>query len=83
MIHSPVLREDVFSKIESDLFTGINHMMGCPHEPYCYDTTNFYTYIEEPKALELGTPCHSKASKHHLDTWDCHGGGEKPLACLC
>jgi len=60
------LREDVFSKIESDLFTGINHMMGLSPRAICYDTTNFYTYIEEPKRSELANTCHSKASKHHL-----------------
>jgi transposase len=60
------LREDVFSKIEADLFIGIDHMMGLSPRAICYDTTNFYTYIEEPNRSELANTCHSKASKHHL-----------------
>jgi len=32
----------------------------------CYDTTNFYTYIEEPKSSKLANTCHSKDSKNYL-----------------
>jgi transposase len=60
------LGEDVFTRVEADLFTRIDDLMGLSPSAICYDTTNFYTYIEEPKRSELANTCHSKASKHHL-----------------
>ena len=33
----------------------------------CYDATNFFTYIEEPKRSKIANPCHSKDSKNHLN----------------
>jgi transposase len=32
----------------------------------CYDTTNFYTFIDEPARSRLAGTCHSKDGKHHL-----------------
>jgi len=60
------LSEDTFTRIETDLFTRIDTLMGLSPETICYDTTNFYTYIDEPKRSELANTCHSKDSKHHL-----------------
>jgi len=60
------LGEDLFTGIEMDLFTSVDRLMGLSPSAVCYDTTNFYTYIEEPKRSELANTCHSKASKHHL-----------------
>jgi transposase len=60
------LSEDVFTRIEMDLFARVDRLMGLSPSAICYDTTNFYTYIEEPKRSELANTCHSKASKHHL-----------------
>lgn len=60
------LGDDVFRRVEADLFDRIDQMMGLSPAAVCYDTTNFYTYIEEPKRSELANTCHSKASRHHL-----------------
>ena len=60
------LAEDAFVRIETDLFTRIDALMGLSPETICYDTTNFYTYVDEPKRSELANTCHSKDSKHHL-----------------
>ena len=60
------LGEDLFTGIEMDLFTRVDQLMGLSPGAVCYDTTNFYTYIEEPKRSELANTCHSKDSKHHL-----------------
>jgi transposase len=58
--------ETLFTNIEADLFCRIDQLMGLSPSVICYDTTNFYTYIEEPTRSELAHTCHSKASKHHL-----------------
>ena len=60
------LNEDAFERIEADLFARIDDLMGLSPETICYDTTNFYTYVDEPKRSELANTCHSKDSKHHL-----------------
>ena len=60
------LREDIFTKIEMELFSTIDDLIGLSPGVVCYDTTNFYTYFQEPKRSELANTCHSKDSKHHL-----------------
>jgi transposase len=60
------LPRDVFTDIERDLFKNVDQLMHLSPSAICYDTTNFYTYIEEPKRSALAHTCHSKASKHHL-----------------
>jgi transposase len=60
------LSEDAFNRVEADLFASVDKLMGLSPSVICYDTTNFYTYIEEPKCSELANTCHSKDSKNHL-----------------
>lgn len=60
------LGEDAFARIESDLFMNIDARMGLSPDTICYDTTNFYTYVDEPKRSQLANTCHSKDSRHHL-----------------
>jgi transposase len=60
------LGEDTFTKIEKELFHRIDQLMNLSPDVICYDTTNFYTYIEEPVRSELAGACNSKDSKHHL-----------------
>ena len=60
------LKEDVFTRIEQGLFTNIDQLMGLGADTIFYDTTNFFTYIEETTPSELAQTCHSKDSKHHL-----------------
>ncbi|MEA3421723.1 MAG: IS1634 family transposase [Acidobacteriota bacterium] len=56
----------IFTAIETELFYRIDQLMGLSPSVICYDTTNFFTYIEEPKRSELANTCHSKDSKNHL-----------------
>lgn len=58
--------DTIFTAIETELFYRIDQLMGLSPSVICYDTTNFYTYIEEPKRSELANTCHSKDSKNHL-----------------
>jgi transposase len=57
---------DTFNQIEMDLFTRVETMMNLSPSAICYDTTNLYTYIEEPSRSQLAHACNSKDSKHHL-----------------
>lgn len=58
--------DTTFNEIEKELFYSIDNLMGLSPSVICYDTTNFYTYIEEPARAKLANTCHSKDSKHHL-----------------
>lgn len=58
--------DSVFTAIEVELFNRIDDLIGISPSVICYDTTNFYTYIDEPKRSELANTCHSKDAKHHL-----------------
>ena len=51
---------DTFNQIEMDLFTNIDTMMNLSPNAICYDTTNLYTYIEEPSRSQLARTCNSK-----------------------
>lgn len=59
--------DTIFTAIEAELFSCIDQLMGLSPNVICYDTTNFFTYIEEPKRSELANTCHSKDSKDHLN----------------
>lgn len=58
--------DTIFTNIETDLFSRIDQLMGISPDVICYDTTNFFTYFEEPKRSEIANSCHSKDSKNHL-----------------
>ncbi len=58
--------DSVFTAIETELFYRIDQLIGLSSNAICYDTTNFFTYIEEPKRSKLANSCHSKDSKNHL-----------------
>jgi hypothetical protein len=60
------LSEDTFTEIETELFERIDELIGLSPAVICYDTTNFYTYIDEPKRSQLACSCHSKDGRHHL-----------------
>jgi transposase len=60
------LADTLFTTIEAELFSRVDQMMGLSPNVICYDTTNFYTYIEEPTRSQLAQTCHSKDGKHHL-----------------
>lgn len=58
--------DTIFTNMETDLFSRIDQLMGISPDVICYDTTNFFTYFEEPKRSEIANSCHSKDSKNHL-----------------
>jgi hypothetical protein len=66
---SPLLTQlsDVFTTMEMELFARIDQLMGLAPSLICYDTTNFFTYIQPPKRATLAQTCHSKDSKNHLN----------------
>jgi transposase len=59
--------DTIFTDIETELFSRIDQLMGLSSNIICYDATNFFTYIEEPKRSQIANPCHSKDSKNHLN----------------
>ena len=59
--------DTIFTNIETELFSRIDQLMGLSSNVICYDATNFFTYIEEPKRSRIANSCHSKDSKNHLN----------------
>jgi len=59
--------DTIFTNIETELFSRIDQLIGLSPNVICYDATNFFTYIEEPKKSKIANPCHSKDSKNHLN----------------
>lgn len=59
--------DTIFTAIETELFDRIDQLMGLSPSVICYDATNFFTYIEEPKRSKIANSCHSKDSKNHLN----------------
>ena len=58
--------ESVFHNIVEQLFDKIKDKFGIPEAAILYDTTNFFTYIDEPSQSTLARTGHSKESRHHL-----------------
>jgi transposase len=59
--------DDAFTKMEMELFSRIDQMMGLSPSLVFYDTTNFFTYIQKPSRSALANTCHSKDAKNHLN----------------
>jgi len=60
------LGDDVFVKIEKDIFNVLQPYFSNFSGSIAYDTTNFFTYIENQTSSDLAKTGHNKASKHHL-----------------
>jgi len=58
--------DTLFTTIEKELFKAIDKIIDISRNVFCYDATNFCTYIEEPNCSELAQTCHSKDSKNYL-----------------
>lgn len=58
--------ESVFHNVVERLFDKIKDRFGIPEAAILYDTTNFFTYIDEPSQSALARTGHSKESRHHL-----------------
>ncbi|MEW6735957.1 MAG: IS1634 family transposase [Acidobacteriota bacterium] len=56
----------IFAAIEEKLFLNIRERFGLSSDTLIYDTTNFFTYIEEPVRSQLARNGHNKALQHHL-----------------
>ncbi len=60
------LNDEVFNKIEENIFQRLKPLMAEPGRSAVYDTTNFFTFFESPQASELARTGHNKQSRHHL-----------------
>jgi transposase len=58
--------ESVFHHVVEQLFDKIKERFGIPEAAILYDSTNFFTYIDEPAQSALARTGHSKESRHHL-----------------
>ena len=56
----------VFERMENELWPKLYALLGKSIETLIYDTTNFFTYIEEPVSSLLSKKGHNKESRHHL-----------------
>ncbi len=60
------INDSIFKEIEKKLITNLKDKYGLTADVIFYDTTNFFTYFEEPLRSRLSKAGHNKASKHHL-----------------
>ena len=60
------LDDSVFRNIEQGLFKNLRDKLALSGNALLYDTTNFFTYIEEPAHSQLARSGHSKDYRHHL-----------------
>lgn len=60
------LSDEVFRCIEQELFTNLQEHLNFTEDVLFYDTTNFFTYIEEPVRAKLASTGHNKDCHHHL-----------------
>lgn len=60
------LDDDVFRFIEQKLFKNLKEQYELTGNALLYDTTNFFTYIEEPARSKLARTGHNKDCHHHL-----------------
>ncbi len=60
------LDDAVFKTIENKIFTNLREKFGISSDIVLYDTTNFFTYIEEPVRSLLARTGHNKDCHHHL-----------------
>ena len=70
----PALQQDLFVGIDDEVFRTIEQALverlqkqfDLDGHSFLYDTTNFFTYIEEPVRSRLARSTHSKDGRHHL-----------------
>ena len=60
------LGDDLFVEIEKDVFKVLAPFFSDSNNSIVYDTTNFFTFLESPKASKLAETGHNKAGRHYL-----------------
>jgi len=60
------LDDSVFIEIEQSVFARLKERFNLWPDTILYDTTNFFTYIEEPVRSRLARAGHNKDCHHHL-----------------
>lgn len=60
------LEDRLFNQIEERLARTLQQQFDLSWDIILYDTTNFFTYFEEPLRSQLAKSGHNKASRHHL-----------------
>ena len=58
--------ERMFHETVDQLFERIKATIGIPDSAILYDTSNFFTYIDEPSSSTLAKTGHNKDFRHHL-----------------
>ena len=60
------LDDSIFRTIEEELIQNLQDQYELSEDIFFYDTTNFFTYIEEPVRAQLPKTGHNKDCHHHL-----------------
>ncbi len=60
------LEDRLFNQIEAKLATTLQKQFDLSWDIVLYDTTNFFTYFEQPLRSQLAQSGHNKAYRHHL-----------------
>jgi transposase len=60
------LDDEVFQKIEQELFDKVCKLLPVSAGSLVYDTTNFFTFFEAIERSELAQTGHNKEARHHL-----------------
>src|SRR5919106_2183309 len=60
------IEDQLFNQIEENLATTLQQQFGLSWDIILYDTTNFFTYFEEPLRSQLARNGHNKDYHHHL-----------------
>jgi transposase len=60
------LEDRLFNQIEEKLATTLQQQFDLSWNVIVYDTTNFFTYFEEPLRSRLARSGHNKAYRHHM-----------------
>lgn len=60
------IEDECLRRIEEGLFVSLQQRFSLGTEVLLYDTTNFFTYFEEPTRAKVARSGHNKSSRHHL-----------------
>ena len=60
------IEDSIFNTIEQELFINLRERYHLSEDVLFYDTTNFFTYIDEPVRTKLARTGHNKDCHHHL-----------------
>ena len=59
------IKDGVWKPIEQELFVSLKNSLSLSWESVLYETTNFFTYFEEPMRSKLALTGHNKEGRHN------------------